>query len=114
MWNNNQESMRNGLRQATSFAASFVTGSHNVKFGVQHDFGPEVEGQDRPADLRQIYRTIAGVAVPYQVVIENTPRQFNANMDYDSAIYAQDSWTYQAAHSQRRLENRVVQVDQRR
>jgi hypothetical protein len=93
MWNNNQESMRNGLRQATSFSASFVTGSHNVKFGVQHDFGPEVEGQNRPADLRQIYRTIAGVATPYQVIIENTPRQFNANMDYDSAIYAQDSWT---------------------
>jgi hypothetical protein len=93
-WNNNQESMRNGLRQATVFAASFVTGSHNVKFGVQHDFGPEVEGQNRPADLTQIYRTINGVPrTPFQVTIENTPRQFNAQMNYDSAIYAQDSWT---------------------
>jgi hypothetical protein len=93
-WSNNQESMRNGLRQATSFSASYVTGSHNVKFGVQHDFGPEVEGQDRPADLVQSYRVINGVPrTPYQVTIENTPRQFNAQMNYDSALYAQDSWT---------------------
>jgi Carboxypeptidase regulatory-like domain len=94
IWNNNQENMRNGLRQALAFAASYVTGSHNIKLGVQHDFGPEVEGQNRPADLIQTYRTINGIATPYQVTIENTPRQFNAQMNYDSAIYAQDSWTH--------------------
>jgi len=92
-WNSNQESSRLGLRQGIATSISFVTGSHNVKFGVQHDWGPEREGQNTTADLTQVYRIVNGVRTPYQVRIENTPRQFNAYLDYESAVFIQDSWT---------------------
>jgi hypothetical protein len=45
------------------------------------------------ADLNQVYRIVNGVRTAYQVQIENTPRQFNAHLDYESALFVQDSWT---------------------
>ena len=74
-------------------SASYVTGSHNVKFGVQHSWGRDGSTLRQNADLVQNYLN----GVPSTVVLEGTanPRTYwterlNANL----GIYAQDQWTF--------------------
>jgi len=74
-------------------SASYVTGSHNVKFGFQHSWGRDGSTLRQNADLVQNYLN----GVPSTVVLEGTanPRTYwterlNANL----GIYAQDQWTF--------------------
>jgi hypothetical protein len=66
-----------------------VTGSHNVKFGVQETWGRFVHTRDQNADLQQVYRN----GVPNTVVVRNTPYVSRENLNYDFGIYGQDQWT---------------------
>ena len=73
-------------------SASYVTGSHNTKVGVQHSFGRDGNTLRQNADLVQNY--LSGRAST--VILEGTanPRTFwterlNANL----GIYAQDQWS---------------------
>jgi hypothetical protein len=80
---------REPVRNTIVLAASYVTGSHNIKVGLQHGFGYFWRQRRELADLVQVYRS----GVPSQVIIHNTPQESRANMNADRGIYAQDSWT---------------------
>jgi carboxypeptidase family protein len=74
-------------------STSYVTGSHNVKFGFQHSWGLDASTLRQNGDLVQNYLN----GGPATVILEGTanPRTFwterlNANL----GIYAQDQWTF--------------------
>jgi hypothetical protein len=78
-------------------AASYVTGSHNIKAGVQYQRGRFLHSQKTNGDLQQIYRSAStGVpfSVPSQVILLNTSgQQYGERLNYDIGIFGQDSWT---------------------
>lgn len=76
-------------RKVYSTSLSYVTGSHNVKTGLQWSFGQDAEHQTLNADLVQEYRS----GVPERVRVRNTPIRYQAYVNYDVGIYVQDSWT---------------------
>jgi hypothetical protein len=88
------------LRYAVNASASYVTGSHNMKFGFQRTWGHFNHTVDANGDLYQIYQsglTNGGSGVPYtrgtQVVVRNTPVASGELLNQDLGIYGQDSWT---------------------
>lgn len=70
-------------------SATYVTGSHSIKSGVQFGTGWFETRQDAQADLQQDYRS----GVPDSVIIRNTPFRFRDTMTRDLGLYVQDSWT---------------------
>jgi Carboxypeptidase regulatory-like domain len=76
-------------RFVLSSSASYVTGSHRFKTGVQWSFGNRVIDRNANADLVQLYRE----GRPDSVRVYNTPVQSRARLDGDVGVYAQDSWT---------------------
>ena len=70
-------------------SASYVTGSHSIKAGLQYGRGTMETRQDANADLQQDYRS----GVPDSVVIRNTPFRSRDTMNRDLGIYVQDTWT---------------------
>ena len=75
-------------RYNVSLSASYVTGSHSIKVGVQDSFGPYRRYNNANADLYQVYNNGA----PLQVTVLNTPLQVGEYLDANMGIYAQDSW----------------------
>jgi hypothetical protein len=98
---------REPVRKTLMAAASYVTGSHAFKAGIQYGFGYFWRQRRETADLIQLYRTeditvtdavtgatsVQRVQRPSQVIIHNTPQDSKANMNADQGIYVQDSWT---------------------
>ena len=80
---------REPIRRTFVASASYVTGSHAIKAGIQYGWGYFWRQRREPADLIQLYRS----GVPAQVIIHNTPQDSYASMNADEGIYAQDSWT---------------------
>jgi len=72
-----------------STALSYVTGSHNVKVGFQHDSGNQGNQYTMNADLVQQYQA----GVPFSVIAYNTPVINWANLNRNVGVYGQDSWT---------------------
>jgi len=70
-------------------SASYVTGSHAIKAGLQYHIGQTWNTADANADLVQRYRD----GVPDSVIVYNTPARLYALMGNDAGIYIQDSWT---------------------
>ncbi len=73
-------------------SASYVTGSHNIKVGVQDSWGRDGNTLRQNADLVQIYQNGA----PFQVVLEGTanPRTYwTEHLNANLGLYAQDQWT---------------------
>ena len=74
-------------------ALSYITGSHNIKTGIQYNWGPYVNTREANADLQQVY---AGTSTPFtnpiSVTVYNTPLRFQENLKADIGIYVQDSW----------------------
>jgi hypothetical protein len=87
----------NPARYNVQAAATYVTGTHNIKVGFQRTWGTFTHSYDANADLTQQYRSnTTGVpySVPNSVVIRNTPLVlFGERLNYDLGIYAQDAWT---------------------
>ena len=82
-------------RQNLQASLSYVTGSHNVKFGFQYTWGDFMHTLDANADLTQQYRSPIGTrpySVPDSVVIRNTPLVYGERLNRDLGFYAQDSW----------------------
>jgi len=89
-WIYNGLDERQENRRNTSMAdIAYVTGSHNLKFGVQHEWGPDVRKGSMNADLVENYSS----HLPSTVTVNNTPYIAPGNIDYDNALYAQDTWT---------------------
>lgn len=76
-------------RLAASAALSYVTGTHQVKVGMQWSSGTFRVPNDRNGDLEMHYRN----GRPDRVEVSNTPIELNNKFDYDIGIYAQDTWT---------------------
>jgi hypothetical protein len=85
------------VRYNTQASASYVTGSHNIKAGVQYQWGKFDHTYHQNADLYQYYRSAStGIpfSVPSQVNVANTPIElFGENLNADLGLYAQDAWT---------------------
>ena len=79
---------REPIRRTVVSAASYVTGSHAFKAGIQYGWGYFWRQRRETADLIQLYRN----GTSAQVIIHNTRRTYAA-MNADQGIYAQDSWT---------------------
>jgi hypothetical protein len=80
---------REPIRRTAVASASYVTGSHAFKAGIQYGWGYFWRQRAEVADLIQLYRS----GVPAQVIIHNTPQDSYQAMNADQGIYAQDSWT---------------------
>jgi len=80
---------REPIRRTAVASASYVTGSHALKAGIQYGWGYFWRQRAEVADLIQLYRTGAAA----QVIIHNTPQDSYDAMNADQGIYAQDSWT---------------------
>jgi hypothetical protein len=69
--------------------ASYVTGSHNLKVGVQDQHGIEKYDVAKNGDLELNYQN----GVPTSAYIFNTPLNYTNYMDHDWGVYGQDTWT---------------------
>jgi len=76
-------------RRFFSSAVSYVTGSHNIKFGIQDTWGFLEQGTQLNADLFQLYQN----GVPSQAALKNTPERDRFVMNGQWGIFGQDSWT---------------------
>jgi hypothetical protein len=68
---------------------SYVTGTHNVKGGVQWKFGPVGYQYSANADLVQRYRA----GIPDSVLVYNTPTEYFTNVNQNVGLYIQDAVT---------------------
>jgi len=76
-------------RYAISGAVSYVSGSHNVKVGIQNSWGRYRRTRVANGDLRAFFLN----GVPSQAQILNTPLDLTDELHGDTGIYAQDVWT---------------------
>ena len=70
-------------------AISYITGAHNVKFGIQDTFGRYRRTDGSNGDIRATF--INGIASTAQIL--NTPVARRDLLHVDAGFYAQDSWT---------------------
>ena len=70
-------------------SVSYVTGTHNLKVGLQDSTGPGENYNDRNGDLQVNYVNNK----PSTVTVYNTPTISKAYVNYDLGVYAQDAWT---------------------
>jgi hypothetical protein len=83
-------------RHTFSATASYVTGSHSFKTGMQLGKGGNQHSRtiNGGMDLYQEYQTVNGVRSPQSVMVYNTPQWARETIQYDLGIFVQDSWTY--------------------
>ena len=75
-------------RLALAASLAYVTGSHNVKVGIQDNWGTYRNTRLANGDLRAVFNN----GVPLSVTILNTPVDYTDKLKADLGIYAQDSW----------------------
>ncbi len=89
-WNATREQRQESVHNEAKFMASYVTGSHNIKVGIENDWGPGRQRKNtRNGHLQQRYTNNQ----PTQVDVFNNPVIQPAYVAYDVGIFAQDSWT---------------------
>jgi hypothetical protein len=76
-------------RFAAMGAVSYVTGSHNIKVGVQDTWGRYRQFRSANGDIRAQFQG----GKPFQAVILNTPLNFEDDLKADLGVFGQDSWT---------------------
>ena len=70
---------------------SYVTGSHNMKFGAQYSQGiRKLATEPLNAALIQVYQN----GVPVSVTLSNTPVRYSQSVNADLGFYAQDTWAW--------------------
>ena len=82
-------SIQDPWRRYATVSASYVTGTHNIKIGLQDNWGYEWFATYKNADLEQNYQS----GVPTSVYVYNTPTYLNNSVDGQWGIYGQDTWT---------------------
>ena len=98
IYNGLDERQENRRNTTMAGSISYVTGSHNLKFGVQREFGPDVRKGTMNADLVENYSN----GKPSTVTVNNTPYNAPGHIDYDMGVYAPGRVDDQAAHASRR------------
>jgi hypothetical protein len=76
-------------RYSVAGSASYVTGAHNTKIGIQDTWGRYHRTRDANGDLRAFFNNTTA----FQAQILNTPLDWKDLLHADVGIYAQDSWT---------------------
>ena len=85
------------------FAASYVTGAHAAKFGVQFDWGYDHQPYQREhGSVLYTFRD----GVPISLTVTNSPRNYWGNYR-NMGFFAQDQWTTEAPHRERRTPLRL-------
>ena len=82
-------------------SASYVTGSHAMKFGVTDLWGENSRSASPRANINTLVvvntvipgTTIPLIDFPFQVAVYNTPTTNVQNVNSDLGAYAQDAWT---------------------
>jgi hypothetical protein len=77
-------------------SASYVTGSHAMKFGMTDLWGENSRTFAPAADIDTLVKiNVAGLGneIPFQVVVYNSPATSIQNVNSDIGAYAQDTWT---------------------
>jgi hypothetical protein len=73
---------------------SYVTGSHNVKVGVNQQWGYETTKVERHGDISVLtYVNQNGVPTPSTVTLTNSPYTRRENLNANLGLFAQDKWT---------------------
>ena len=73
---------------------SYVTGSHNIKMGVNQQWGYETTKVERHGDISVLtYVNQNGVATPSTVSLTNSPYTRRENLNANLGLFAQDKWT---------------------
>ena len=89
-WNATREQRQESVHNEAKFMASYVTGSHNIKVGIENDWGPGRQRKNtRNGHLQQRYVNNQ----PSTVEVFNNPVIQPAYVAYDVGIFVQDSWT---------------------
>ncbi len=89
-WGSNQIQRQDNTRHVFQAVMSYVTGSHSFKFGYNHEIGPDGRmGNTHNGDLYQNYTA----GQPSSVDVWNTPLEAPGIVDYDAAMFVQDTWT---------------------
>lgn len=78
-------------RYSYNVAASYVTGSHDFKFGVNGTGGTFFHAVRANGDLTEQFSD-ADLTIAQSVVIRNTPVQSQERLSLDMGIYAMDTW----------------------
>ena len=76
-------------KQEAKFAASYVTGSHTLKFGVENRWANAIQENDYNGDVAILF-TLNGA--PYQVSVTNGPSLNKMQFNWDGGVYVQDQW----------------------
>ena len=84
-WNATREQRQESVHNEAKFMASYVTGSHNIKVGIENDWGPGRQRKNtRNGHLQQRYNNNQ----PTQVEVFNNPVIQPAYVAYDVGIFA--------------------------
>ena len=83
-----RQDLDRGTYTTVNASASYVTGSHNLKSGIQFRKGYFQESFQMNGDMIQILQN----SVPTSVRIYNTPLTHREDVNPDLAWYLQDSW----------------------
>jgi hypothetical protein len=70
-------------------SASYVTGSHNIKVGVQDKDAEERRSVDVNGDIQAVQLRSG---VPNSVIVTNYPIVTDPRLNHDVGVYAQDRW----------------------
>lgn len=85
------ETLQAPTRRFLVGAVSYVTGSHNMKFGTQYSQGlRKLATEPFNAGLVQVYQNGA----PVSVTLSNTPVRYSNSVNADLGFYGQDTWTW--------------------
>ena len=89
-WNSTPWTMREVVNHDYNAAVAYVTGTHNIKAGMQAKDAREIRYFDALGYVQQVqYRS----GVPDSVIVGNYPVFLDPRLDYDVGLYAQDRWT---------------------
>jgi Carboxypeptidase regulatory-like domain len=73
---------------------SYVTGSHNVKIGLNQQWGYETTKVERNGDISVLtFVNVAGVPTASTVTLTNSPYKRRENLNANLGLFAQDKWT---------------------
>jgi hypothetical protein len=74
-------------------SATYVTGTHSIKFGFQDSLGHFNLNGRANGDLYQNYTQVAGVETPQTVTVFATPARWEDSLNSNLGIYGQDIWS---------------------
>jgi hypothetical protein len=74
---------------------SYVTGSHNVKVGLNQQWGYETTKVERNGDVSVLtFVNVAGVPTASTVSLTNSPFKRREDLNANLGLFAQDKWTF--------------------